>query len=423
MTILKLRSRAGLVLVEQAANTGWNFIFGTLVARWGGVGHFGIFAVIMAVYFVLTAALSAMTVGIISNDVARLSRSRNAYLAHSCKAAERAALVVAGVGAIVICGVASTFASDDRWIIAGAGAAYLAINLSNDIRRRVLALGDHVKFLAMASSARVGALGLTATAASFFFSTGAHVPIVVAGAVTLSLAYFLVLGVHTKSRMIRGYGLPEITLARQIRLGGWGFASSFIMSGLDQGLMIYAGILGMPTVAAEIRAGSYLFGLMNPVMLAFNLIIPSVIHRILGRDMRFSHVAPFVLAGGMVSCLVAVTLSLLNAKVWLPFLGPDYIAFENISYWFGVSFACMTARSFIIPLLRTRVPRAIFHNSLLGTACGLIAVFLFPPFSAMAICKAMVCSAAIQLLSNTATLALVCTKTETVKSLIEKEVV
>ena len=415
MSALNLRSRTGLMLVEQGANTGWNFLLGTLVARWGGVEVFGRFSVMMAVYFVLTAALGAMTFHIISIDLARLSRARRLYLVHARKSAELVTFPVIGLGGIVIRAIATTFPPENRWIIATVGVLYLAVNMLSDIRRRILALSEHIHFLSMCSFARVVALAATAASAYVGFDANTRVAVVVVSALVISFIYSAALGLRAGEKMGRDYRLSKIAFARQTQLGGWGFATSLVMNGLDPGLMIYAGMIGLPTVAAEIRSGSYLFGVMSPIMSVVALVMPSVIHRFLGRTMQLSRVAPFVLGCALISCVVAGTLSLLNAKVWLPFLGHDYVVFQQICYWVGISFAFMTTRSFMTPFLNTRAPRATFHSGVVGTFSGFAVVFLSPAFDALAICQAMVFSAAIQLLMNGTTLVLLCTRPELFK--------
>jgi O-antigen/teichoic acid export membrane protein len=410
MSIINLRTRTGLTLVEQAGSTGWNFILGTLVARWGGVEIFGIFALVMSVYFILNAALGAMSVGIISVDAARLGRSRNSYLFHALQSSERLSFAVAAIAAIVICILALSFPPEHRILTAVAGIVYVTINMLGDIRRRLMALGDHVKFLMIASCLRVAALIALGGVVYFSFAVENRIPYLIFGVIFISFAYVTALGLRAKVKVERDYRLGAITFARQTRMGSWGFASSIVMSGLDQALTIYAGILGLHTIPAEIRAGSYLFGLMNPVMLVFDLMMPALIHHFLGRNMQLSRIGPFVLAGAIFSSVAAAALALLNAKLWLPFLGPEYVPFEVISYWVGISFACMTARSFITPFLRVNAPRAAFKSSIIGISSGLIVVALSKHFDALEICHVMVCTSFVQLVAISIALVFVCRK-------------
>lgn len=401
---MNIRKRSSLLLIEQASSTAWSFVLGTLMARIGGVDLFGTYAVILTVYFVLTSAVASMTVGIVSVDITRLSFSRIKYLHFSRLAAENLSIIISALGSVVIISFVITSHVHAPVVVAILGILYLFANMIADIRRRILALSNNVMHLTIASSLRTGALCLLAYISYLFFDKRFLLLSTAIGAVFLSFVHVLVLGRLTHQKYKKKDRLAEIAFGRQVRLGGWLFASSLSTSALEQGLVLLSGFHGTPKIAGGLRAGSYLFGFLRPLLQVAELVLPSSAFKYLGRNPNLNKILLFTLVGALISGMSAWCLGLANAYVWLPFLGHEYTDFSYVSFWYAAIFSCVMARAFLMPFLKARVPRSLFTSSVIGTLVGFAVVIYKQDFEIRTICMAVLASVSTQLLLNYLTL-------------------
>ena len=401
-----LNRRASLLFFEQATNSGWNFVLSALVARWGGLSLFGIFAVITTIYFVLTSAISAMTSGIISVDLARLSRARSIYLNHASRSAELLAIPAIAIGVVAIVFITKTVSSRPETTLALFGSIYLAANIMSDISRRVLGLSDNVGSLLTLSFFRFSALCAWAIG-TFIFARSYLLESLVIGTLLISVLYTLGLRICRPSARSFRRRISNITLVRQVRLGGWLFASSLATSALEQGLTIFSGMRGSPEIAGGLRSGGYLFGFLTPLIQIADLLLPGVAQRLLGRTPKTSDIALFVVCGGLIGAGVSALIGVFNAAIWLPFLGKDYVQFGYVSFWYSIMMSCFLARTCLMPFLKARAPKSIFAASLAGIFLGFYFVFSAPTFTLLGVCHAIAASAGLSLCLNVLTLAVV----------------
>jgi O-antigen/teichoic acid export membrane protein len=403
-----LKNRSVLLLIEQACNSMWGFILGAIIARWSNIAIFGAFAMAMAVYYVTTSAVAAMTTSIVVVDIARLDKARQAFLFHARQAAERLALpsILVGVGALWLVRPAI---GDDALSAALIGSVYLAINVLVDIRRRFLGIGICAPHLAAVSAARTVGLAFSAAIGWAFFHPDQRLAFILLAALLISAVHYLALGAVANRLPAPGRNLGRIAMLRQFRLGIWLFGSMIATSAFEQGVAIYSGAVGGPEITGGWRAGSYLFAFLGILSQLIELMLPDYLRQWLGRRPTRSVLSVYALASVTAAGALSFVIAVVNAHVWLPFLGDSYKDYAYVSYWYGLNFTCIMARTAIGPFLKTRRPQEIFAASLLANLVGLIVFVLTPAISAWSVCVVGLAVNATNFLVNALSLLLIST--------------
>lgn len=384
----RLNGRPLTLLVEQGTSTLWNFGLGALVAKLGGKELFGVYASILAVIFFLTGPLAAATVSIAASDSARLNRSKAAYLNGSALAGSKLAAVIACFACMLVGLLSCRQHVVPPSILFVFGSIFVFSTLVSDVIRRTLLLGDGFRYVSVFSAMRLFLLGVVAV---LCIQTEDGISKLLIWSVFVSGVYLVCVAMLLRCGM--SCRATRLAFSRQISIGKWGFLSGVVMTLLDQGTLVIIGISGKTDIAGEMRAASYLFGMMSPVLLVLDFYLPSLAMRLTrsGRSKR----GVFVLAalGLSAATIVSVLICFVSVRVWIPSLGPSYAGLDSICYLAGFAFICMMSRSFILPVIRIRAPKLLLASSLLGTAAGFGMLILSHQLTAVRVQEALLLSA------------------------------
>lgn len=398
-----LNRENGLICIEQILNSAWNFGLGAFVAKWADIQTFGFFAAILSVYFILTAAISAMTIGVIAVDASRLRFSRHLYLHHARRGAEKAAILVLAGGICAIWAIAWRAPDDERVTIGVLGSLYLTANVILDIRRRILALQKNMKLLLSVALFRIFSLGLLVFCANYWFRNRG-LEAVTCGAALVSVLSMSLFAFCNPVLPGRVRGLGTIAFARQIRKGGWLFASSIAGNFFEQGIAIASGMNGLPQLVGAWRAASFLFGFLNPLLQITDLLLPRITVELIGRQPSLRQIGIFTGLFGSLAAAFTFFIAVLNAEVWLPYLGPSYAGFGYVAFWYWPIYTSIVIRTSLMPFLKTKAPISIFAGSLSGNISGILVFMIAGTWSLNIICLSVFVANAVSLVSNILTL-------------------
>jgi hypothetical protein len=268
--------------------------------------------------------------------------------------------------------------------------------------RRTLLLGAAYRVVAVLSIVRAFILVALAAIMVPFLSPILAVYGLAASAAMLSALFcgsLLAVAVRLKRETGRhqeradARSMQMLTTRRQLSLGVWGFVAGLTMTALDQGTLVIVGLSGQTHIAGEVRAAAYLFGLMNPLLLVLDLILPQRAMQMTRNGRSVPGLIRLTLMGLGISSLVGACFSLASAWLWLPNLGGSYAGLTPLCYWAGIAFACMMTRSFLVPVLRIRAPRSLMVASLCGTVAGLSYILGAAHLTALVLQQGMAVSA------------------------------
>jgi len=372
------KKRSSWLLLEQFSTTGSNFVAGACIAKICSPNEFGLFVALLSNVAFFSSAHTAMSIGVTAVDVERLKVSKKSY--HTDAIFSSLKLMPLTLLPAIFCLAAILLRSQTSIsALLLFALPYTISSIFYDVLRRLLCVSDaEAPRVALTSMLRAI---ITAFPLIYFASTSAHMG---TSAKVYSLTILTLASVLSLCALASvAWGLAgrtdrrtsKIALARQTRRGSWFYASSVANGALDQTLLLATSTHGSSDAVGGWRAGSYIFGVMNPALQIADLMAPRIVKRFLQRDPSFKSILLYLARIVLVVAPISLGIATFNSKIWLAFLGHHYTQYWMVSYIYGVTFFFTSIQVALSPLIRTSVPSAALTSRIIGTGCGLALFF------------------------------------------------
>lgn len=382
-----MNGRGFAAFAEQSASSFWNLVLAFSIAKLAPLDFFGAFAIINACYFIASATAVSMTVGVASVDAAHRPLVRDTYLNAASWAALSPVFLLSVVATAVAILAALLARADWHWVLPFC-LFYIPLSIWYDVARRFGVLGSAPRAAVASSSFR--AISLAVLVALSVGSPSA--PLVILGGTVLLTA--ISVWWVTRRRAPVNARLVKIAAARQIRVGRWLALGTILSSAFEQALAVSVGaVVGAAQVGAW-RAASYLFALLNPYLQAADLMLPGYLARWHPSRRDGAWLARYFIAIVAISVALASLVGALIVLVWLPALGPTFVAYWPITLVYVGIYSLMQVRTGLLPLLKVRFPRLIPIAAGAGLVIGTGYIAIAPPASGMGIAIATLAFAA-----------------------------